>query len=317
MYPRYLINIGIAAALVAATVVSSPAADDFGKGAINWTEGYVEAVGYGTAQPSGNRGKDRISARRAAEVTAQRSLLEIVKGVRIDSMTTVENSMLTEDVIKTRVDGMVKGAQKVEEKLEWEGDSPVYIVKMRVCLSDGINDCKGTSLVNLLNLEKREEPPSVPKTRLTANLPDKQEPAVPPVTPPVGATQHSGAGHLPKHDLTRPVTGIVITLDGRYFERSLLPVVVTKINDEMVTVYSAKIVKPSVIRNYGAVRYAESVDNALKISHLGSNVMVVQVEDITKDNMIIISSKDAGTIKETIAYGNDYLSEAKVVISAK
>jgi hypothetical protein len=184
-------------------------------------------------------------------------------------------------------------------------------------LSDGINDCKGTSLVNLLNLEKREESPSVPKTRLVVNPPDKQDPALPAVKPPSDTPQQAGAVRLPTYDITKPVTGIVLVLDGRYFERSLLPVVVTKINDEMVTVYSAKIVKPSVIRNYGAVRYAETTENALKISHLGSNVMVLQVDDITKDNMIIISSRDASTIKETIAYGNDYLSEAKVVISTK
>jgi hypothetical protein len=316
MYHRYLIKITLAAAVVAATVASSLAADDFGKGSINWTDGYIEAIGYGTAQPTGNKGKDRINARRAAEVTVQRTLLETIKGVRIDSATTVENSMLKEDVIKTRVDGIVKGAQTIEEKLEWEGNSPVFMVKMRICLNGGVAECKGSSLVNVLNLEKREDQPSIPKTMLsTMVLNDKDRAS--PVKPPAATAPQSGANRHFACDLTKPVTGIVLTLEGRYFERSLLPVVVTKMNDDMVTVYSAKIVKPSVIRTYGAVRYAETIDNAVKISHLGGNVLVVQVADISKDNQIIISAQDAATIKETLAHGNDYLGEAKVVITVR
>lgn len=317
MYQRYLNNIGLAIAVVVATAVSSLAADDFGKGSINWTDGYVEAVGYGTVQPTGNRGKDRINARRAAEVTAQRALLETIKGVRIDSMTTVENSMLKEDHIKTRVDGIVKGAQTLEEKVEWEGNSPVFMVKMRICMNGGLAGCKGDSLVNVLSLEKREDPPSVPKNMLISFAPGKQEHVPPAVKPAVDTAPPVASRPAFVCDLTKPVTGIVLTLEGRYFERSLLPVVVTNMNGEMVTVYSAKVVKPSVIRTYGAVRYSETTDNAVKISHLGGNVLVLPVADITKDNLIIISAQDAETIKQTLAHGNNYLGEAKVVIAVK
>lgn len=313
------------------------AADDFGKGGINWVDGYIDAVGYGTAQPSGNRGKDRLNARRAAEATVQRALLETIKGVRIDSMTTVENSMLKEDIIRTRVDGIIKGAQTIEEKVEWEGNAPVVMVKMRICLTGGVADCKGASLVNVLNLEKREEPPFVPQKRLIHTIPVKQQEVVAPpvvappvvtpvvVTPPVvqpPADPVVSPVPVPVrrsyvYDLTKPVTGIVLTLEGRYFERSLLPVVVTKMNDDVVTVYSAKIVKPEVIRTYGAVRYADTTDNAVKVSHLGSNILVLPVADISKDNLIIITPQDAATIRETLSHGNDYLGEAKVVISVK
>ena len=317
MYQRYLTKIAFAVVVVVVTVATSPAADDFGKGSINWMDGYIEAVGYGSAQPTGNKGKDRINARRAAEVTAQRTLLETIKGVKIDSMTTVENSMLTEDVIKTRVDGIVKGAQTIEERVEWEGNSPVFMVKMRICMNGGIAECKGTPLVNALNLEKRDDPPSVPKTRLITIVTVKQEHLPPVAKPPSDTPPPTGTSRPFVCDLTKPVTGIVLTLEGRSFERSLLPVVVTRMNDEMVTVYSAKIVKPSVIRTFGAVRYAETVDNATKISHLGGNVLVVPVADITKDNLILISSQDAATIKETLAHGNNYLEDAKVVISGR
>ena len=128
---------------------SALSADNIGKGAINWMDGYIDAVGYGTAQPSGNKGKDRIKARRAAEVTAQRALLETIKGVRVDSVTTVENSMLSQDIIKTRVDGVIKGAQIVDEKLEWEGNSPVVTITMRICMNGGLLACTGLSLIHI------------------------------------------------------------------------------------------------------------------------------------------------------------------------
>ncbi len=303
--------------VVCVMTASAFAGDDFGKGAINWTDGYIDAVGYGTAKASGNKGKDRINARRVAEVVAQRTLLETIKGVRIDSMTTVENSMLAEDIIKTRVEGIIKGAQTVEEKVEWEGNSPVFMVKMRICLTGGVLVCKGTPLVNALNLEKREDPPFVPKARLDMIAPVDHDRAAPVSRPAPAAAPQSGPGRPYSRDLAKPVTGIVLTLEGRYFERSLLPVIAANMSDGMVTVYSAKVVKPSVIREYGAVRYAETVDNALKISHLGGNVLVVPVADITKDNLIIISSQDAATIKESLAHGNNYLGEARVVISAR
>ncbi|MGZ8474489.1 MAG: hypothetical protein ACXW4N_11190, partial [Candidatus Deferrimicrobiaceae bacterium] len=58
-------------------------------GEVHWTGGYVQGVGQGTATPSGNRGKDRMMALRAAEVNAQRALAETIHGVRIDGETTV------------------------------------------------------------------------------------------------------------------------------------------------------------------------------------------------------------------------------------
>jgi hypothetical protein len=302
--------------LASLTAVELGLAAEEGKGSIDWEGGYIIGTGMGTATPSGNKGKDRLKARRVAEVTAQRALLETIKGVKIDSVTTVENSMLIEDVIRTRVDGIVKGAQTIDERVTWEDNAPVVTVKMQICMNGGLKGCKGPSLVSALDLEKKPEPKFVPQKILVVVSPP-QAPEVKPVIdappPPVIAPSRTYP-----FDSTKPATGVIFTLDGRYFEKSLLPVVVThSAQDGPVTVYSAKIVKPSVIRTYGAVRYAETVDNALVIPQVGSNVLVIQATDITKENMIVIKAQDAVRIKETLAHGNDYLGDAKVVISAR
>jgi hypothetical protein len=65
------------------------------------------------------------------------------------------------------------------------------------------------------------------------------------------------------------------------------------------------------------VRYADSIDQARNNTHLGDNVMIIPASKITKENMIVLRGEAARLIKETTAHGNDYLSEARVVISAQ
>src|SRR5512139_2950167 len=80
-------------------------------GKVDWTTGVVTAVGIGAPPANAaNPAQARAMAERAAQVVAYRNLLEAVKGVRVDSTTTVENFMVTSDVIRTQVSGFVQGA---------------------------------------------------------------------------------------------------------------------------------------------------------------------------------------------------------------
>src|SRR5512141_2651093 len=77
-------------------------------GKVDWTTGVITAVGIGAppAQPA-NAAQARAMAERGAQVVAYRNLLEAVKGVRLDSATTVENFVVTSDVIRTQVNGII------------------------------------------------------------------------------------------------------------------------------------------------------------------------------------------------------------------
>ena len=82
-------------------------------GAVDWSDRTVRASGTGVMDPgASNRAQARLMAERAAVVVAQRNLLEIVKGVRVDSDTRVENFMTDYDVVYTRVEGFIKGARQ-------------------------------------------------------------------------------------------------------------------------------------------------------------------------------------------------------------
>jgi len=279
-------------------------AQEKNQGQINWVDGYISAVGQGTATPSGNKVKDQLRAIRAATILAQRALLETLKELKIDSQTKVQNKMAQEDVVNTRIEGTIQGAQVVKQNVRWEGETPIVTVEMRICLG-GIGTCKSEkSIINTLALDQKNEPPDVPQQRLDDVV------SMPEPTPP--KTQDIF------YDSSKPVTGIIFNLQGLFFERVILPVVITIADgNKPFTVYSAKSVDPQVFRTYGVVRYAESLDQARQNPHLGDNTMIVPVTGVTKENMIIIGFDAARLIRETTSYGNDYLRNAKVIIAAK
>ena len=277
---------------------------------INWANGYIIAVGQGTStNRSDSKAKARLKATTAAKVNAQRNLLEVIKGVKITSQTTVQDSMLAEDNIKTRVEGVLKGAFIVGEPLvEMVDGSPVVTVTMKVCLNGTLTECSDKpTLTDALELDQTKLPEFVPQVILSdANVQQLAQ------TPPTAPKPQGWAP--PVYDSTKPVTGLVVHLNGRYYERQLLPVVITNGQSEHVTVYSVKVVKPPVVRTYGAVRYADTIDQVRSNQTLGNNPMIVRAEAITKDNMILIRPDDARLIKETMCHGNDYLGDAKFSI---
>jgi hypothetical protein len=273
-------------------------------GQINWVEGYISAVGEGMATPSGNKVKDQLRAVRAATILAQRALLETVKELKIDSQTKVQNRMTQEDVIHTRIEGTIQGAEIIKQNIRWEGDTPIAAVELRICLS-GVGGCKSEkSLISALNLDQMSEQTNAPSQRLDDIL-AKQETIVQKAQDII-------------YDSSRPVTGIIFNLQGLFFERVILPVVITiGDGDKPFTVYSVKSVEPQVIRTYGIMRYADSVEQAKQNSHLGENIMIVPVSGVTKENMIMIGFDAARLVRETSRHGNDYLKSAKVIIAAK
>ncbi len=98
------------------------------QGSINWTGGYIEAVGIGApADKSVSKINARPMALRAATVDAYRNLLEITKGVRVNSVTTIKDFTVESDIINTQVNGLVKGAVEVDHQYMSDGTVEVRL----------------------------------------------------------------------------------------------------------------------------------------------------------------------------------------------
>ncbi len=109
-------------------------------GKVDWSTGVVTAVGIGAppAQPA-NQAQARAMAVTAAHKVALRNLLESVKGVQIDSSTTVENFIVTSDVIKAQVSGFVQGAMIMDTKYLSDGSVEVTVgMKLTGQLADSL-----------------------------------------------------------------------------------------------------------------------------------------------------------------------------------
>src|SRR3990172_2547428 len=74
-----------------------------------------------------NPGQKELTAKRAATVTAQRNIAEVLNGVIITGQTTVKDMALESDHIRSTVEGMIKGAHTVYEAYDsLKGIAVVY-----------------------------------------------------------------------------------------------------------------------------------------------------------------------------------------------
>ena len=108
--------------LVGNSSVLADAAND------TWLSGNISREGYGAPPTtSSSNGQARILARRAAIVDAYRNLSEYIAGVRIDSETTVQDMTVRDDIIKTRVSAIIKGAKILSERSNNDGSYSVVV----------------------------------------------------------------------------------------------------------------------------------------------------------------------------------------------
>lgn len=79
-----------------------------------------------------NAARNKLMARRAAIADAHRILVGIIHGIYIDSETTVKDFVAESDEIQTSLEGIIQGAEIVEEYFT---EDRVYIVLMSVPVS--------------------------------------------------------------------------------------------------------------------------------------------------------------------------------------
>ncbi len=100
-------------------------------GEINWTKMNIRAQGEGAPNPKHlNPAQARLGAERAAKVDALRRLLEITKGVRVNSESTMRDYVLINDKIRMTVEGIVKGAQQVD--IQYREDRVLVTMEMPI-----------------------------------------------------------------------------------------------------------------------------------------------------------------------------------------
>ncbi|MCU0609210.1 MAG: hypothetical protein MUF22_05540 [Chitinispirillaceae bacterium] len=103
----------------------TPAAPDT-TGPINWKTRTITATGIGAPDLKQPQAAQRPGAMRAAQMIALRNALEIIKGISIDSKTTVSDKMTGDDQVSSSINGFVQGFRQ-KGKTRYMSDGSVEI----------------------------------------------------------------------------------------------------------------------------------------------------------------------------------------------
>jgi hypothetical protein len=118
--------------LLATTSLTSAKADNYiewvgANSGIDWTQGKAQADGAGLAKEGSPPSLAKLMACRAAVVDAQRNLLESIQGVRVEGITVVDKLMVDSDVIKSSVQGLLRGAVISARKPQPDGTCEITL----------------------------------------------------------------------------------------------------------------------------------------------------------------------------------------------
>lgn len=255
----------------------------------------------------GGAGQSMSNGYTAAKVDAYRLIAEEVHGVQIDSDTTVENSILTSDIIKTKVNGVIKGAKVVSRSVDGNG---YYHVVMELPVYGGSNSLAAAVLPQVP--QQGFLPPSdiIPVDKIAGVALKPESTGVNAVAPTVPATQvpavnQATVGNL--YGATGQYTGLIVDCSGMGLQTAMAPAIVT---EGRKIVYGLEKFSREQVLNRGYVGYSKSATEG--VGRAGSNPMVIKAEGIERFCNPVISKEDAAKILAENQM-NGFLSAGNVV----
>ena len=289
------------ACVMAMTLMVVSAASAFAAGTgMDWSgDSKITVQGMGVAPTYAvNAIQARMLARRAAVVDAYRQLAEMVKGVNVDSETTVENMMVTSDVTKTKVTALIQGARIVSEQAV---DGGGYTVTMEMSVFGASNSLATAVLpTNTVPTSFPAPDASVPAStpssvqvnvQVTPGTTTQQTPAttIPSVTTP--SHQGSSAAAAPAGQAIGGYTGLIVDCRGLGLKPVMSPVI-KNANGEPI--YGYKNLDSATVIANGMASYTTDLSKA---SRAGSNPLVVKAVGLDNHNgNPILSVADANRV---------------------
>ena len=287
---------------------SSAYVQTFENGKINWQTGLVTAVGIGAPPANAvNMAQARAMAVRAATVVARRNLLEIIKGVQIDSSTTVENYMVTNDVIVTQVRGFLQNSQILDTAYMEDGSVEVTV---------GISLRGG-----LANVIMPKTIPFGTKIRKPEPAPVTPAPPSPPAVQEKEVQQPETQVRIEPEDVkpqSKPVaprmvyTGLLVDARGLGARPAMSPKILDENGQE---VYGSALVSREYAIQQGMAGYAKDPDRASKNPRIADTPFVVKaVMAKGKARTDLVIPNDVANQLRELAKNQSFLEKCKVMI---
>ena len=228
---------------------------------VNWRQGSdSDIIAVGISQPD-SRGM--ALAREAAIMAAQRNLISLAQGLRINSETTMRDLIIESDVVNRKVTGALRGAQIVEENSTPEGG---YYVKMRVPLYGATGSIAAAVMPSMVSANPK---PFAKANRLLSDVDGQQV----------------------------IYTGVIIDASGLGLEPTFAPAVY---DESGRVIYGAEYLKQETVISEGMAGYAHNIGEGTE--RAGENPLVVKAVNvrggdstINKVN-VVVSEEDAEKI---------------------
>ena len=245
--------------------------DVFENGSVNYGDRTIQAIGIGFIPENViNAGQARRAAMRIAKQDALRQLIEIVNGVNVTSETTVSGAMF-DDVIKTQVQGAIRGARRVGEP-KYLSDTSVEVT-YEVKMAD----------ISRVLLPMAEKAPTLKFEDVTVGAA---------ATPGASVDQGSSADSGPT---SGGVTGIIIDGKGLGLRPAMSPRIV---NQSGSVVYGPGQYSRDYAASNGVVGYAKSLEQAKADPRVQGNPLVIRGSSVSGSSAadLVVSNVDAGKI---------------------
>ena len=252
--------------------------DQLENGSVNYADRTITAIGIGFIPENAiNAGQARRSALRISKQDALRNLIEIVNGVVVTSETTVSGAMF-DDEIKTKVKGVIRGAERV-------GD-PKY-------LSD--TSVEVTYQVKMSGISEVLIPPAIISVVLENTGTEKKSVINKTIDPSSG-----------------DITGIIIDAKGLKVRPALAPKVIDK---DGGIIYGPGDYSREYAVTQGVVGYSKTIESAKKDSRVKGNPLVIKATGVSGQNStdVIIGNEDIKRVgSANTSY--DVLNDCRVII---
>lgn len=264
--------------------------EEHDNGALDWGDGEILGTGIGTPSDSAvSMAQSRAMAQRAATVVARRNLLEIIKGVQIDSATTIENYMVTDDAVQARVQGYLQNSQIVDTQYLPDGSVQVTVgLNLRGDFADTV----------------------IPRTTLFDTAPRTMhaEPYAPPPLDPVPLDSGNG-GYA---SAGGEYTGLVVDARGLGVRPAMTPRILDENGEE---VYGSTVVSREYAIEQGMAGYARDPQQAASNDRVAGHPLRITAQAVSGEagTDIVISNEDAAVLRRAAA-GSAFLEECRVMI---
>ena len=266
-------------------------------GLVDWSSQMIRSTGIGSPNPNMPETAQRAGAIEAAKRVALRNLLETVMGMNIDSETSVQNYMVQNDVINTKVRGAVRSFTVIDTKYMSTGDVEVTVeMPITGVIADALLP---------------QQMGGAPILGAVAVCPTCGQPWPAGRPLPAGVALTQGAAGAAQTAAGGAFTGLVIDAKGLGVRPAMAPKILDENNQE---VYGSKYVSRDWAVQIGMVGYDKDVMRAKSNDRVTNNPLVIKGLKVGGANKadIIVSNADAASIRNAAATQN-FLDKCKVM----